>query len=77
MKDSMMKRYITYDYNKINNFVDRALDITNNQFANWRSIQDIKLDENIQNLGEVMFGLDFESNMNYQEAVRRVFEELR
>lgn len=72
-----MKRYVKYDYNRINQFVDRALDIRNNQFANWQTIFDITEDENIQNLGEVMFGRDFYSDINYQESVRRVFEEIK
>ena len=73
-----MKRYIrsNYEFDSINSFVDRALDIKSNQFSNWRSLQDIRNDENIQNLGEIMFGYDYENSKNYQEATRRVFEEL-
>ena len=74
-----MKVYIksNYDFNKINQFVYRALDIKNNQFYNWRSIKDIRDDENIQNLGEFLFGEEFKFDKNYQEATLRVFEELQ
>ena len=74
-----MKRYIksSYDYNAIDSFVDRALDIKDNQFAAWRTLSDIRNDENIQNLGEFMFGEDYEYDNNYQEATRQVYEELR
>ena len=72
-----MKRVLKYNYSKINKFVERALDIKENQFSNWRSLIDIKNDENIQNLGEVMFGEDYETDISYQEAVRRVYEELK
>ena len=73
-----MKRYIrsSYQFDSINSFVDRALDIRNNQFSNWRTLQDIRNDEDIQNLGEVMFGNDYEESDSYQEATRRVFEEM-
>ena len=73
-----MKRYIksNYEFDIINDFVDRALDIKSNQFSNWRTLQDIRNDENIQNLGEIMFGYDYENSKDYQEGTRRVFEEL-